>query len=59
MTIWAAKSCFEEYEKGSLEKGKQADFVILDKDIMQIPEHDVLSTKILETYIMGEKVFDH
>ncbi len=35
MTIWAAKSNFEEKEKGSLEAGKFADFIILDKDIMK------------------------
>ena len=39
MTIWAAKANFEENEKGSLEKGKFADFVILDADLMkEIPE---------------------
>jgi cytosine/adenosine deaminase-related metal-dependent hydrolase len=37
MTIWAAYANFEEKEKGSLEKGKLADFVVLDKDIMTIP----------------------
>ena len=35
MTIWAAKANFEENEKGSLEEGKFADFVILDADIMK------------------------
>ena len=38
MTIWAAKTAFEENEKGSIEPGKMADFVVLDKDIMQVPE---------------------
>jgi len=56
MTIWATKSCFEENEKGSLEAGKYADFIILDKDIMTIPEKEVLTAKVLETFIHGEKV---
>jgi predicted amidohydrolase YtcJ len=57
MTIWAAKSGFLENEVGSLEKGKKADFIILDKDLMQIPETKILQTKVLATYIGGKKVF--
>jgi hypothetical protein len=57
MTIWAAKANFEEKEKGSLEKGKLADFIILDKDLMTIEEKEVLNTKVLATYIGGEKVY--
>lgn len=57
MTIWAARSNFEEDEKGSLEKGKLADFIILDKDLMTIPARDVLNTSVLATYIGGEKVY--
>lgn len=58
MTIWAAYSNFEEKEKGSLEKGKFADFIILDTDIMKCKIEDVLKTKVLSTYINGEKVFE-
>jgi predicted amidohydrolase YtcJ len=57
MTIWAAKANFEEGEKGSLEKGKLADFVILDKDLMTVTAKDVLSTNVLATYSAGEKVY--
>jgi predicted amidohydrolase YtcJ len=57
MTIWAAKSNFEENEKGSLEKGKFADFVLLDKDLMTIDAKEVLTTSVLATYINGEKVY--
>ncbi len=57
MTIWAAKSNFEEGEKGSLEKGKLADFIILDKDLMAIPAKEVLNTSVLATYVGGEKVY--
>lgn len=56
MTIWAAFSNFEEREKGSLEPGKSADFVILDKDIMEVPINDVPNTKVIRTYINGEMV---
>lgn len=56
MTIWAAKAAFEENEKGSLEAGKSADFVILDRDLMVVPEKEILGTKVLETWSNGEKV---
>ena len=58
MTIWAAKANFEESEKGSLEKGKFADFVILDQDLMKAGEKDLLNTKVLKTFLSGEKVFE-
>jgi predicted amidohydrolase YtcJ len=57
MTIWAAYSNFEEKEKGSLEKGKFADFVILDTDIMKCSEKNILTSKVLSTYLNGEKVY--
>lgn len=57
MTIWAAYSCFQEKQRGSIEKGKDADFVILDKDIMQIPNQELRGTKIIRTVIAGESVF--
>jgi hypothetical protein len=57
MTIWAAYSNFEENEKGSLEEGKVADFVILDQDIMKVEGHNIPNTKVLATYVNGEKVF--
>jgi predicted amidohydrolase YtcJ len=58
MTIWAAKSNFEEKEKGSIEPGKYADFVILDNDIMKIKGSQLPNTKILKTYVNGEKVYE-
>jgi predicted amidohydrolase YtcJ len=56
MTIWAAKAGFLETEVGSLEKGKKADFIILDKDLMKVPEGDILSVKVSATYVGGKKV---
>jgi len=58
MTIWAAKANFEENEKGSLEKGKFADFVILDQDLMKAGEKVLPNTKVLKTFLSGEKVFE-
>jgi predicted amidohydrolase YtcJ len=58
MTIWAAKANFEEHEKGSIEKGKFADFVMLDTDLMNAAEKEVLNTKVLMTFVNGEKVFE-
>ena len=57
ITIWAAKAAFEENEKGSLEMGKAADFIILDTDLMGCKREDVLKTKLMATYIDGRKVF--
>jgi len=58
MTIWAAYANFEEKEKGSLETGKLADFIIVDTDLMHCNIHSVLKAGVLATYIGGEKVFD-
>jgi predicted amidohydrolase YtcJ len=57
MTIWAARAAFEEKEKGSLESGKAADFIILSNDLMKCKEEDILKTKVKATYINGEQVF--
>lgn len=57
MTIWAAKAAFQENEIGSLEVGKSGDFIIVDQDLMTVPEVKILDTKVLETYSNGKKVF--
>jgi len=58
MTIWAAKSSFEENEKGSLTPGMWADFIILDTDLMNANPKEVLNAKILSTWSAGEKVYE-
>lgn len=57
MTIWAAKANFQENEKGSIEPGKFADFVILDQDLMRIKGSELPKVKVLQTYINGENVY--
>ena len=58
MTIWAAKSSFEEDLKGSIEAGKLADFVVLDEDIMMIEEKNIPLVKVRSTFSGGELVFE-
>lgn len=57
MTIWAAKSMFQEKKQGSLEKGKAADFIMLNTDLMTCDESKILQAKVLATYINGRPVF--
>lgn len=57
ITTWAAKSCFEENRRGSLEPGMNADFVILDRDIMTIPEIEIAKAGVLFTFIDGQAVY--
>ncbi len=56
MTIWAAHSNFEEDEKGSIEAGKLADFIVLDKDIMTAPIQEIPEMNVLATFLHGEEV---
>lgn len=57
MTLWAAYANFEEKEKGSLEPGKFADFVVLDTDIMSCDEAKILSTVVEKTFVNGKEVY--
>jgi predicted amidohydrolase YtcJ len=57
MTIWAAFSNFEEHEKGSLEIGKAADFILLDQDIMTVAIDQIPNMQVSATYSNGELVY--
>ncbi|MCF8230634.1 MAG: amidohydrolase [Bacteroidales bacterium] len=58
ITLWAAKGSFEEKEKGSIEPGKKADFVVLDRDIMKVNEERIPGTEVLQTFSGGAKVYE-
>jgi len=57
ITIWPALASFEEKRKGSLEEEKLADFVILDTDLIKATEDRILATKVIETFVSGNKVY--
>ncbi len=57
ITIWPAMGSFAEKRKGSIEVGKVADFVVLDKDLMTAEEGELTNIKVLGTYIDGVKVY--
>ncbi|MBR5538597.1 MAG: amidohydrolase, partial [Clostridia bacterium] len=58
ITVNAAYQYFEENKKGSIESGKIADFVILDKDPLTVPKETIKEIKVLSTYKNGRKIFD-
>jgi len=53
-TIDAAYGAFEEDLKGSLEKGKLADIIVLDQNLLECPDDDITNTKVLHTIIGGD-----
>ena len=57
-TIWPAIASFEDDIKGTIEVGKLADFSIFDKDIMTIPEQEILSAKNIYTIVGGRVVYE-
>tara|TARA_A100001011_G_scaffold185156_1_gene193853 strand:- start:39 stop:1679 length:1641 start_codon:yes stop_codon:yes gene_type:complete len=59
MTIWGAYENFEEKEKGSIEVGKVADFIILDRDIIRVNEKKILKTRVVATLLDGEIVYSN
>ncbi|MDP4663908.1 MAG: amidohydrolase [Salibacteraceae bacterium] len=58
MTIWAAITNFEDQNRGSLEVGKFADFVMIDTDLMTCSAPQILTAKVLQTWLNGELVYE-
>lgn len=58
VTTWAAWLGFDEKQLGSLEKGKLADFVVIDRDYLTCPEDEIKAIKPLRTFVGGKMVFD-
>jgi predicted amidohydrolase YtcJ len=59
MTIWGAYASFEDDEKGSIEVGKNADFIMTDRDIMRVSEKRILKTRIVATILDGNVVYSN
>jgi predicted amidohydrolase YtcJ len=57
LTRWATYANCEEDQKGSLEPGKYADFVVPDQDIMEVPIEEVLEAEVRRTVIGGDEVY--
>ncbi|ULM98132.1 amidohydrolase [Peribacillus frigoritolerans] len=58
-TINGAHLIFQEDERGSIEAGKKADLIVLDKNLFQIPVTSIGEAKVLMTFFEGKEVFRH
>ncbi|MFT5543038.1 MAG: putative amidohydrolase YtcJ [Glaciecola sp.] len=56
-TLDAAYAAFQDDKIGSLEVGKRADFIVIDRDVFTVPQADIRSTQVLETWINGKQMF--
>jgi predicted amidohydrolase YtcJ len=48
---------FEEDRKGSLEPGKLADFLVLDRDVFSVPSQELKDVKVRQTYVAGKQIY--
>ena len=57
LTLWAAYQQFEEQNRGSIEVGKMADFVILDRNPLKVPLLELADLKVVETIKEGQSIY--
>ena len=57
-TLDGAYAAFMEGEVGSLETGKRADFIVLDRDVMRVPAAEIPEVRVLQTWVDGRRVFE-
>jgi len=57
-TIWPAFAAFQEDIKGTIEVGKLADLTVFSKDIMRVPEEEIIKTQAVMTIVNGQIVFE-
>ena len=58
MTLWAAIANFQEDEVGSIEVGKWADLVVMDRNLLTVDPDQILDTKILRTFVAGDQIYN-
>ena len=58
LTIWPAYASFQEHIVGSITVGKLADIVVLTKDIMSVPDHEILEARVDLTIVNGKVVYE-
>ncbi len=57
MTLWAAYANFSEDLRGSLTPGKEADFILLDRNPLNCPKQELSQIKVLKTFVDGHQVY--
>ena len=57
-TKWASYSVFEEDTVGTIEVGKLADLTIFSKDLMTIPEDEIMSSEVIMTFVGGKVIYE-
>jgi predicted amidohydrolase YtcJ len=58
-TLDAAYAGHQENSIGSLEPGKWADFIVIDRDMFKVSPYDIYKTKVLQTWVAGRLVMQH
>jgi len=49
---------FEEKKKGSIEAGKLADFIVIDRDVLSVPSSELKDVQVLSTWVGGEQIYE-